>query len=232
MIACCVARHNLCSTCGGASLTHDLHDKIFGGKRVYGVCLLIWVISFLTILPEVRGITGHFTWTNSPFGCDISCPDDGCLSVGSFLSIINSIVFMIIFYVIIIINMFRETTQIYGTEVTNHMSKLKSISRSISILIVAYLGCILPVVAFSWGYWPSRAEYSSYKTKAIFASIYWWLYGINFFIYLATSSRIREAYKKFIKDMWKNVTHSNGRNENEVTETSAFWIGLRYLDTT
>jgi hypothetical protein len=56
MIACCVAKHNLCGTCGGASLSHDKHDKIFGGKKVYLVCILIWVVSFLTILPDVMGV--------------------------------------------------------------------------------------------------------------------------------------------------------------------------------
>ena len=57
MIACCVAKHNLCSTCGGASLSHDKHDKIFGGKKVYLVCLLIWVVSFLTLLPDIMGVS-------------------------------------------------------------------------------------------------------------------------------------------------------------------------------
>jgi hypothetical protein len=56
MIACCVAKHNLCSTCGGASLSHDEHDKIFGGKKVYLVCILIWAASFFTILPDVMGV--------------------------------------------------------------------------------------------------------------------------------------------------------------------------------
>ena len=61
MIACCVAKHNLCGTCGGASLSHDKHDKIFGGKKVYLVCLLIWVVSFLTIMPDVMGVGPRFT---------------------------------------------------------------------------------------------------------------------------------------------------------------------------
>ena len=56
MIACCVARHNMCRQCGEASLSHDDHDKIFGGKRVYFVCLGIWVVSFLTILPDGMGV--------------------------------------------------------------------------------------------------------------------------------------------------------------------------------
>ena len=58
MISCCVARHNVCNTCTGVSLAHDTHDKLFGGKRVYLVCGYIWVVSILTILPDVMGVCG------------------------------------------------------------------------------------------------------------------------------------------------------------------------------
>lgn len=54
MIACSVARHNLCRECCG-SLSHDTHDKIFGGRRVYLVCLAIWMVSLAIILPDITG---------------------------------------------------------------------------------------------------------------------------------------------------------------------------------
>ena len=57
MISCCVARHNLCSTCKGASLSHDDHDRLFGGKRVYLVCLFVWVVSMFMILPDIIGVS-------------------------------------------------------------------------------------------------------------------------------------------------------------------------------
>ena len=60
---------------------------------------------------------------------------------------------------------------------------------------------------------------------------YWWLYGVNFFIYLATSSRIREAYRQFITDMWKKLFLKPDANLRDIyTETTIFWIGLRYLE--
>merc|ERR1711972_706141 len=102
---------------------------------------------------------------------------------------------MIIFYIIIIVYLLRQR-RIHSSNISSYMSMLKSISVTLSTLILVYLCCLLPVVA-GWGYWPSRAELSSYRTKAIFASIYWWLYGVNFFIFLATSSRIRAAYRRF-----------------------------------
>ena len=38
-------------------MSHDSHDKIFGGKRVYLLCLAIWVVSLATILPDVTGVS-------------------------------------------------------------------------------------------------------------------------------------------------------------------------------
>ena len=62
-------------------------------------------------------------------------------------------------------------TQVYGADVLNYMKMVKSISTTLAILIIAYLVCLLPVVAFSWGYWPAQTENSSYKSKAILASM-------------------------------------------------------------
>ena len=30
---------------------HDVHDPIFGGKKIYLVCIGVWTISFVNILP-------------------------------------------------------------------------------------------------------------------------------------------------------------------------------------
>ena len=53
MISCCVARHNICNTCSGVSLSHDTHDKIFGGRKVYLVCAYIWLVTILTLIPDI-----------------------------------------------------------------------------------------------------------------------------------------------------------------------------------
>ena len=63
-------------------------------------------------------------------------------------------------------------TKVYGTDNNiSYMNKVKSISTTIGILIIAYLVCLLPAVAFSFGDWPTKSENSSYKTNAIFASM-------------------------------------------------------------
>jgi len=60
---------------------------------------------------------------------------------------------------------------------------------------------------------------------------YCWMFGINIFIYLATNQRIREAYKTFLKDMWRKMIKRSPQIQNHnLTDTSAFWIGLRNLE--
>ena len=44
------------SQCNGSSIHHDQHDAIFGGRRIYLICLGTWVVSFLTLMPDIMGV--------------------------------------------------------------------------------------------------------------------------------------------------------------------------------
>ena len=62
---------------------------------------------------------------------------------------------------------------------------------------------------------------------------YYWVFGVNVLIYLATNHRIREAYRTFMKDMWKKIcwkTENEEGDDETSTSTSAFWIQLRQID--
>jgi len=122
MISCCVARHNICATCRGVSLNHDSHDKLFGGKKVYLVCVYIWMASILTVLPDSIGVskaTSYFTWEHSSNQapgsfdiCDFSCPPEGCKKIFPVVSIINNIVFMSIFYIVILSYLYQKRKEV------------------------------------------------------------------------------------------------------------------------
>ena len=60
---------------------------------------------------------------------------------------------------------------------------------------------------------------------------YWWLYGINFLIYLATNPKMREAYKRFLKDALKMRLCRNQDKKTNKEEFSSFpfWIGMRNM---
>ena len=107
------------------------------------------------------------------------------------------------------------------------MTLVKSITITLFLLTLAYLAFLLPVVAVGWGLWtPWQATSISHQIKAVLASVYWWMYGVNFVIYLTTSPRIRQAYVRFLRDIWRSLLkRSKGVKEN--LESSIFWIDLR-----
>ena len=57
---------------------------------------------------------------------------------------------------------------------------------------------------------------------------YWWIYGVNFIIYLIKGNRIREAYRKFFKDVWKLLVKKDETSASSCdNESTNFWISLR-----
>ena len=59
---------------------------------------------------------------------------------------------------------------------------------------------------------------------------YWWLYGVNFIIYLTTSYRIRRAYGRFIRDVWRKIRQRSRDVKDNLDSSIIFWIGLRDLE--
>ena len=52
---------------------HDKHrDVVFGRRGIYVVIFFIWVVGFISISPDVFGVTGVYSWTNTMYGCDVS----------------------------------------------------------------------------------------------------------------------------------------------------------------
>merc|ERR1712013_677804 len=136
MISCCVARHNICTTCSGVSLAHDDHDQMFGGRRVYLVCAYIWLVTFLTILPDIIGAPGNHNYivASSDEMRDFTCSKDGCFKL----------------------------FPVYGSEIASYMAMVRSVSRTIASLIFVYLLCVLPTLSYNLGQWPPRSKISFY----------------------------------------------------------------------
>ena len=175
---------------------------------------------------------------------------------------------MSVFYVIIVSNLYQKrkevslqiyilytksNVQIYEGDNSNYMQIFKSISRTLSILILVYILCLTPMVCFQFGSdtpsftpWPPQSKFSLYMfyiydfgwsihseiniSLIFFCFRVFWLFAINALVYLATNSRIREAYRIFLKDMWKKIFKKNHQTlDHNLTDTSAFWIGLRKI---
>jgi len=214
VISCCVARQTLCKLCDGSIVNHDKHDKIFGGRRIYLVCIGTWVVSLLVLLPDIRGETGCYAWSNDAYGCYNINDTNECSNIGPFFNLIINFCTVVCFYSVITFKMLRYRFKSNNSEVYDE--NMKSISMTMLILTIAYLAFLLPVLIFETCS-PAGSFFPSKKKRMIIASWYWWLYGVNFLIYLVSSQRIRDAYKKFLQDVfsllrWKIMEYSGDDN--------------------
>merc|ERR1712025_213336 len=75
----------------------------------------------------------------------------------------------------------------------------------------AYTVCVLPTSLLCWGQfnidsWFSKSSlWQKHIFESFFNVLYWSMYSLNFSIYLASYSRIREAYRRFLGDMKQKV---------------------------
>merc|ERR1711892_937750 len=146
----------------GVSITHDAQDKIFGCKRVYLVCVYIWTISILIMLPDVVGAFGSFTLSRSQDVCDFGCPWEGCFNLFPAISIVNNILFMSIFHIIIVTNLYLNRKGVSGGEESKYRLVVKSISRTVSFMVGFYIVGLIPAVSFNLGQWPPKSTVSLY----------------------------------------------------------------------
>ena len=79
VISCCVARQTLCRSaqsranigddciilgfreCSGNNFEHDEHDRLFGGRKIYLVCLSTWLVSAGVLFPDIIGVSPQCT---------------------------------------------------------------------------------------------------------------------------------------------------------------------------
>ena len=66
---------------------------------------------------------------------------------------------------------FSTNFQIYGTEAANFNKMLNSTSATLATLIAAYIAFLLPGVLVSFGSWPVNSTHTSYRIRAITASM-------------------------------------------------------------
>jgi len=140
---------------------------------------------------------------------------------------------MSVFYVIIISNLYQKRKEVYEGDISNYMQMYKSISRTLSILILVYILFLTPLslyLLFEQEYkWPPQNKFFLYMGYIHDYGAFW-LFATNALVYLATNSRIREAYRTFMKDMWKKIfKQTNQTPDTNLTETSTFWIILRKI---
>jgi len=225
VIACCVARQNLCRRCEENRSSHDEHDLIFGGKRVYLVCIGIWVTSFVVLLHPILGITERFGWTASAYGCDTINTTNTCSNVGPFYNHIINFCAVIIFYSAYLIKIARMRDKVFPSDVSKYNELSLTISTTLLILTICYLAFLVPVAVFETCN-PAGVLAPSTSQRAVVASCYWWIYGVNVIIYWSTK-RIRAAYRKCFKDVWTSIRKLKTDVHSSEDMSDNFWLPLR-----
>jgi len=171
--------------------------------------------------------SGFYILPGSQDICEIFFPEDDRLKIFLFISLINNFVFMTIFYIFIVSYLYERRKEVYGSEIASYMAMVKSVSRTVALLVSVYVICLVPSFAFYLKQWPPSSEVVLYL---LFNPVYFWINAVNVFIYLLTNKRIREAYRTFLKDVKEKIfSRTNVEREETTTETSAFWIQLRKL---
>ena len=69
------------------------------------------------------------------------------------------------------------------------------------VLSLAYLLFTLPLLPVKLG------VLGAYQSMILYA-FYWWMYAVNFFIYVTTSKNLRRVYKVFLGDVYEATSSS------------------------
>lgn len=219
VISCCVARQTLCRECCGNNFQHDDHDRIFGGRKIYLVCLSTWLVSAAILLPDIIGWTGYFGWTGSAYACDNITNYQKCSNIGPFTNLTLNFCTVIIFYAYVIIKMILMRVEQPFRD--NDQETFRSISLTMLLLTLVYLAFLLPIATCETCS-PGSDLLRTTQERAILANWYWWTYAINFFVYLLTSKRIRAAYIRFCRDTFRKMTCYYKRKRSVKDDTSTF----------
>ena len=197
--------------------------------RIFLTILLIWIFAFAIISPAVFQLDignynfGQFGWDVDKGKCDlIFCNVDGHKNGSSIIYLLGVFVpllIIIVSHASLGFFMTREVKKIsYGlglTQITPMLMKVSKLSSSriagrhestsstissvrmntlLVTLTICYVIFTVPLVVVEL--LGLHAFYSM-----LLYSWHWWMYAINFFIYVATSKDFRSVYQRFLCDM-------------------------------
>merc|ERR1712105_29716 len=57
--------------------------------------------------------------------------------------------------------------------------------------------------------------------------LYFWLYAINFIIYLLTSKRLRAAYLRFFRDIFQFIGSPTTNLTSTISSTQVWWAAIK-----
>ena len=213
-------------TMAGIALTRCFHitsdqsrqdkvRKIFQPKMASLGCLLIWLLSFILLSPVTFGADrfGTFGYDHDHGICEVT-PKDWCKEIkdwkkefnispsGWYFLIATSLPCLVIVSSYLVLSLFISTHARSLPEsaqaARRNSSQVNTTILSLSLAFVLFTTPLIPVEMGILDY------YFCDNTAAYSIAIrcwYWWIFGSNCLIYLATTQDFRTIYRIFLRDL-------------------------------
>ena len=188
-------------------------------------CLLIWVIAFIILSPITFSLTigpyyfGTFGYDARHGKCEvINCqPSQGFFPGGFIFSVVFFVPFLLILISHVIISFILEMERRRKKKILQNQSQVPfgQIQLTLLGLSCAYVAFALPVVIIENVELGQVAEVAALCAY----SWYWWMYVINFILYVAILSDFRKMYKQLFNDLFSKREPVSRMNSN--TESSS-----------
>ena len=77
----------------------------------------------------------------------------------------------------------------------------KKVNTTLTLVSLIYFILIIPIVPVEFNLLQSLGVEKAAFWSHVFYSAYWWIYAVNFIIYVATMKRYRSIFMIFLRDM-------------------------------
>jgi len=198
------------------------------GQYVF-LCLSTWILSLLIISPITFELKWPIDWGgygyNQLFGiCNTAnCPSNGVSPNG----IVYTVGFFVPFFTInlcyiTLSRIFNNVAQGTSGDVAERMQNSADDLRITLIMVCgSYIIFCGPLVSVQW----IDSIVTDNEIKIIYHTIgfawYWWIYAVNFLVYMFKFKAFRRMYCMFLKDLLKFVMYlfiKPEKEENQLTE--------------
>jgi len=194
---------------------NTLEAESFSTFRTVCQCCSTWIISFIIISPMVfKANWFGIDWGEfGPNPLRATCNTYTCSYVKLPFSppaLIYTVGFFVPFFIILIaylvvlpIKMRRAIGSLlknFEEDELEQFTDVCSINRALWILVVSYLIFAAPLVAIEWLEVTNLEDHHIAWATIVGYNWYWWIFAINFIVYLASLEDFREMYAIFLSD--------------------------------
>jgi len=189
-------------TCSQTHLTKAAN--FFTPKRTGIFCIIFWLISFIIICPTTFGADGfgHWGYSDIQGRCSIIMCSEKEKQETSFWKGFFFLVGGCLPTLVILLSYL-----VLGQYIAAQNRKLKAIGQegskkvNITLMTVAltYFILIMPMLPVEFNLLENLSDPAFYSI--VIYSAYWWIYAVNFVIYIATMENYRTVYLVFLRDV-------------------------------